>query len=480
MYKTHKMHVRSGQCTKTLTLIAAAVLLSACAIGPDYKKPAISIPQIYKEAQDWVPASPADTLDRGKWWTLFKDPVLDQLEASIEISNQNVAAAIAAYEQAKAVVREQRAAIFPNASLTSSATRSGNNVNTNSGQSIRNVSNNVQLGAGASWEPDVWGNLGRSVNSASASEQASAADLAAATLSAQATLAIDYFSLRQADAQIKLLTDTVASYERSLTITNNRYKEGIAAKSDVLQAQTQLENAKASLLGMVQQRAQYEHAIAVLIGKIPADFALASAVWVDNVPEIPLGVPSLLLQRRPDIASAERKVAAANEQIGIATAAYFPSLKLNASYGYGAGSVANLFSASNNIWSFGLSAAQTLFDAGATKAKINEAEAAHQQAVANYRQTVLNAFQNVEDQLTATSILAQQLEMRKKASYAADLVEQNSINQYRQGLIAYTDVVVAQTTALSARSALVQTISNRQVTAISLIQALGGGWHTTP
>ncbi|WP_188568126.1 efflux transporter outer membrane subunit [Undibacterium terreum] len=469
-----------------LLLAAVALMLSACAVGPDYKRPEAAVPGAYKENQDWVQAAPADALDRGAWWTMFNDPVLNELEAAVEVSNQNVAAAVAAYEQARAIVREQRASLFPIISLDGSGTRSGSGgggVTTSNGSTVSTgsrTSNNYQASIGGTWEPDVWGSLGRSVNGANATSQASAADLASAKLSAQGELATNYISLRQTDAQKTLLADTIVGYQRSLQITQNRYNAGVATKSDVLQAQTQLANTQADEVGLARTRAQLEHAIAVLIGKAPGDFTLAAAEWKATIPEVPVGIPSVLLQRRPDIAAAERRVAAANEQIGVAQSAFYPSFKLNASYGYGASKVSDLFNTSANVWSLGLSAAQTLFDAGATRARVDAAKAAYQQTVANYRQTVLTAFQGVEDQLAATRVLAQQQELRRQASAAADQVEQQALNRYRQGQISYTDVVTAQATALSARSALVQSQADRQTTAISLIQALGGGWHVEP
>ncbi|HTD04967.1 efflux transporter outer membrane subunit [Undibacterium sp.] len=482
MHKTKTIPSLSGlpRATNAVLLAAVALMLSACVVGPDYQRPAAAVPAAYKENQDWVPAAPADALDRGAWWTLFNDPTLNELEAAVEVSNQNIAAAVAAYEQARAIVREQRATLFPVVSLDGGGTRSGSgggSANAASGSTASRAGNNYQLSIGGSWEPDVWGNLGRAVNNASAASQASAADLASAKLSAQGELAINYFSLRLADAQKALLADTIVAYRRSMDITQNRYNAGVATKSDVLQAQTQLANTQADEIGLTRQRAQLEHAIAVLVGKAPGDFTLAPAEWKVTIPDVPVGIPSVLLQRRPDIAAAERRVAAANEQIGIAQSAFFPSLKLNASYGYGASRVADLFSTSANVWSLGLSAAQTLFDAGATRARVDAAKAAYQQTVANYRQTVLTAFQGVEDQLAATRVLAKQQELRRQASAAADQVEQQAVNRYRQGQISYTDVVIAQATALNARSALVQSQADRQTTSISLIQALGGGWH---
>jgi NodT family efflux transporter outer membrane factor (OMF) lipoprotein len=460
-----------------LAIAACALVASGCAVGPNYQRPSAATPGAYKEAQNWVPAAPADALDRGSWWMLFDDPVLNALAARIEVSNQNVAAATAAYAQARALVREQRASLFPVVTLNGSANRSGGGASGTSGTGGTRNANNYQASIGGSWEPDVWGRLSRTVDSAGANAQASAADFASARLSAQGELATNYFSLRQTDAQQALLGSTIVGYQRALQITQNRYVAGIAAKTDVLQAQTQLANAQADELGLTRQRAQLEHAIAVLVGAAPADFSLAVVPWTALVPEVPLGVPSTLLQRRPDIAAAERRVAAANEQIGIAQSAFYPSLNLNASYGFGASRVAELFSASSSLWSLGLSAAQVLFNAGATRARVSGAQAAHDAAVARYRQTVLAAFADVEDQLAATRVLVQQQELRLQASQAADEAETQVLNRYRAGQVIYTEVVTAQAAALSARRALVQVQADRQTTAVALIQSLGGGWQ---
>jgi NodT family efflux transporter outer membrane factor (OMF) lipoprotein len=453
-----------------LSLVALAASLAAgCAVGPAYQRPSTPEPAAFKEAQGWVPAVPADAIERGPWWQLFDDPVLNALAGSVEVSNQNVAAAVASYAQARAMVREQRAALFPTVSLSSSGTRAG-------GTGI-GPENRYRLSIGGSWEPDVWGRLRAGVTGATAEAQASAADLAAARLSAQGEVAVNYFSVRQQDAQRELLAATIDGYKRVLQITQNRFNAGIAAKSDVLQAQTQLANTQSDYLTLERQRAQFEHAIAILTGKAPADFALAPVLWHVTVPVIPAGVPSTLLQRRPDIAAAERRVASANEQIGIARAAYFPNIGLTGSYGTSASRVADLFSVSNAAWSFGLSAAQTLFNAGATRARVAGTEAQHQQAVARYRQTVLDAFGDVEDRLTATRVLAQQADLRRQASDAANKVEEQFLNRYKAGQVSYTEVVQAQNTALSARRALVQVEADRQTTAVALIQSLGGGWH---
>ncbi|HWI10708.1 MAG TPA: efflux transporter outer membrane subunit [Burkholderiaceae bacterium] len=454
--------------------IATAAALSACAVGPDYERPSAAAPAAFKEAPPgapgWFPAAPADTLERGPWWELFGDAQLNRLAAQVEVSNQNVAAAVAAYAQARALVAQQRATLFPTIGLNASATRSG-------GGAALDTGNRLQLGANASWEPDIWGALRRGVEGAQASAQASAADLAAARLSAQGELATDYFALRAADAQIALTRSSVEGYERSLKITQDRYAAAIAAKTDVLQAQTLLDSTRANLATLAITRAQLEHAIAVLVGKAPAEFALPAADWNTVVPAVPLGVPSQLLQRRPDIASAERAVAAANAAIGVQRSAYFPALTLSGSYGNAGSRVADLIGASTSLWSLGLAATQMLFDAGATHARVEGAEAARDAAVARYRQTVLAAFQAVEDQLAAIRYLAEQADLRRSASQAADLTEQQLLNRYKQGLVAYTDVVTAQVSALNARSTLSQLASSRQAAAIGLIQALGGGWH---
>ena len=468
---------------KALFPVAMALLISGCAVGSVYQRPTTQDVSAYKEVGDWVVATPADALERGPWWQLFNDPVLNELAARVEVSNQNVAAAVAAYAQARALVAEQRAGLFPSITLGGGATRSGNgggtaNANTNVGAGNRS-SSNFQASLGAAWEPDVWGRLQSVANGAAATAAASAADLATAKLSAQGELAVNYLALRQQDAQKTLLASTLAGYTRALEITQNRYTAGIAAKTDVLQAQTQLANAKADEAGLQRTRAQLEHAIAVLVGQAPGNFTLAAAPeWKPTVPDVPVGVPSTLLQRRPDIAAAERRVASANEQIGVAKAAYYPSFSLNASIGTSASRVADLFSAPTALWSLGLSAAQVLFKGGALDARLDGATAAYDQTVARYRQTVLSAFQNVEDQLSASRVLQVQQALRAQASSAADQVEQQVLNRYRSGQVSYTEVITAQTTALNARRALVQATADRQTTAVALIQSLGGGWRS--
>ena len=446
------------------------LLIAGCAVGPAYQRPTTAEVNAYKEASDWVVAAPADALERGAWWRLFNDPVLNDLVERVEVSNQNVAAALAAYAQARALVNEQRAGLFPSVTLGSGVTRSEN---------AGTARNNYQASLGVSWEPDVWGRLQSFSNNATASAAASAADLATARMSAQGELVVNYLSLRQQDAQKALIASTLAGYARALDITQNRYAAGIASKTDVLQAQAQLANAKADEAGLQRTRAQLEHAIAVLVGQAPGNFNLAALHnWKPTVPDVPLGIPSTLLQRRPDIAAAERRVASANAQIGIAKAAFYPSFNLNASIGTSASRVADLFSAPMSLWSLGWSAAQVVFKGGVLNARLDSANAAYDQTVARYRQTVLVAFQNVEDQLSAARILQVQHALRVQTSSAADQVEQQVLNRYGSGQVSYTEVISAQNTALAARRSLVQATADRQTTAVALIQSLGGGWRS--
>ncbi len=465
------MHPLSAPSRPAVLVLAMVLALAGCAVGPVYKTPDVETPSAFKEGTgEWVRAVPADMLERGPWWQLFEDPVLNELLARVEVSNQNVAVAVAAYAQSRALVAEQRAALFPLVSLNPAANRSG-------GRGIPERSS-FQVGVGGTWEPDVWGRLGRGVETARAGEQASQADLEGAKLSAQGELAIDYFNLRELDATRALQAQTIAGYERTFRIAQNRYNAGIVARTDVLQAETQLANAQAELLGLERQRATLEHAIAVLTGRAPANFSLAPRPqWVGVVPEIPFDVPSTLLQRRPDIAAAERRAAQANEQIGIAQAAYYPSLRLSGSAGLSAATIGDLFSASALVWSLGASLAQTIFNAGATGARVEGARAGLNEAAARYRQTVLSAFLEVEDQLVASRILQQQLGLREQASRAANLVEQQVLNRYQAGQVSFTEVVTAQVTAQNARRAVAQALSDRQVAAVALIQALGGGWR---
>ncbi|QUD90807.1 efflux transporter outer membrane subunit [Phenylobacterium montanum] len=464
--------------------MAAGAALSACAVGPDYHRPPVTTPPAFKETKGWTPAAPADGVDRGDWWTLFGDDQLNALEARVLVSNQNLKAAEAAYRQARALVAEDRASLFPAVDLTGSATRSqrgGTSTAIGPGGAVTTVrspaASSYQASLGASWEPDIWGKIRRTVESAKGSAQASEADLANARLSAQSELAADYVQLRLADANKRLLTATVDGYAKSLQITQNQYKVGVAAKSDVLQARTQLVSTQAQLVDLDNQRAAAEHAIAVLIGEAPADFTLAPATdWTPKPPPTPESLPSTLLQRRPDVAAAERRAMAANAQIGVATAGFFPDITLSGSYGFGSSALKSLFNSSNAAWSYGGNLAQTVFDAGATLERVHGARAGYDQAVATYRQTVLSAFQQVEDGLAAARVLQDEAVYRQEASSSADQAEQILLNQYRAGQVAYTSVVVAQATALSARESLLQIQGQRITNSISLIAALGGGW----
>ena len=473
---------------RSVAIALLPLCIAGCSLAPSYKRPPSTapIPASFKEAPGWRAAAPSDAVARGAWWTMFNDPVLDDLERRVLVSNQNLAAAKATYDQARAVVREQRAALLPTIDLSASGTRAGSfgggmpTVGSGSGAVSSGGSRRYAVSIGASWEPDVWGRIGNAVSQAKAQAEASRADLATATLAAQGELALNYIQLRGIEAQKAILGDTIIAYDRALTITGNRYKSGVVARSDVLQAETALRNARASAADLDRQRAVFEHAIAVLAGENPSAFSVPAAQWNRAVPDVPAVLPSALLERRPDIASAERQVAAANAAIGIERAAFFPALGLTDSTGFNSRSIGALFDAASSVWSLGLTGALTLLDFGARSARVDQARAAYQQTVANYRQTVLTAFQDVEDQLAATRVLATVSTERVGAAAAANQAEQIARNQYLSGIIGFSDVIVAQTTALSARQAEVQAIVDRQTTAVSLIQAIGGGWTDAP
>ncbi|MDO5290712.1 MAG: efflux transporter outer membrane subunit, partial [Pseudomonadota bacterium] len=372
--------------------------------------------------------------------------------------------------QAQALLRQQRAQLLPTVGATGSQQRSGGE--------DRSTAGTASLGLSASWEPDLWGRLGDAARAQDASVQASQADLAGARLSAQASLAQAYFSLREADAALALLADIITGYERAATITQNRYNSGIAARTDTLQAQSTLDSARANRIALQRDRALSEHAIALLVGQAPASFSLpATATWTDTVPAVPAGVPSALLLRRPDVADAERIVAAANARIGVARAAYFPQITLSGSLSAGGSHLADIVSAPTLLWSLGLSLAQYVFDGGARTAAVDQAIAAHQGAATSYRQTALTAFKEVEDQLATLNTLAEQTERLRASAQAAERIEQQMMNRYQSGLAAYTEVVTAQASALNARRSLLQAQLQRQQAVVALIQALGGGWQ---
>ena len=457
---------------KASLIMAACASLTGCLAGPDYHRPSLATPAAFKEAEGWAPAHPADAADRLDWWTLFNDPVLTDLESRVAASNQTLAAAEAAYRQARALVAEQRAALFPTVSLSASpgATTHGSGPTTQS----------YSLGLGGTWEPDLWGRIRRSIENAKAGAAQSAALTANARLSAQLELAADYIQLRQLDEEERILAATVDAYRKTLAITQNKYAAGVVPKSDILSAQSQLESTRANDTDLLQQRARVEHAIAVLVGLPPAELTLAATSWMLAAPEIPAQLPSEMLQRRPDVAAAERAVAAASASIGVQMAAYYPRLSLTGQGGFSGGDLGSLLSASNTLWSVGASAAETVFDAGARHAAVGAAHANYDQAVANYRQTALSAFAQVEDNLVAQRVLGREQTERSAASEAADAAEVIARNQYQAGQVDYTAVVVAQSTALSARDALVQVEAARATAAVDLIVALGGGWKSPP
>jgi NodT family efflux transporter outer membrane factor (OMF) lipoprotein len=457
-------------------------------IGPNYHKPVVETPQAFKEAAGWVPAHPADAVAKGAWWTVYHDPELNQLEPLVAVNNQTLAADYAAFQQAEAVTDEVRGQLFPTIGLTGSATRSGSGQNSGNLSSAASSGGNVSgfnsgprtsgtFEGSVSWSPDIWGKIRRQLESDHAAAQVSAADLANATLSEQALLATDYVNLRGADSEISLLQQTVAAYQRSLQIAQNQVNAGIATPLDAITARTQLETAQAQLVSAGEARAQYEHAIAVLVGHAPADLSLPAGQLISSVPEIPAGLPSTLLERRPDIAAAERLMAENNAQIGVAVGAFYPTLSLSALGGYSADPIGGLFSVSNALWSLGSDASATLFDGGTRSATVKAAEFGYQNSVATYRQAVLTAFQQVEDELSNLRILAEQARIEQAAVADAARAVQIALNEYKAGTQSYTTVVTAQTTLLSSQQTALTVQQNRLLSSISLIQALGGGWQ---
>ena len=472
---------------RPLLSIPVILALAGCSFAPPYQRPGTVTPTAFKEAPGWAPAAPADAIAKGQWWLLFNDPVLNGLESRVSVNNQNVAAAAAAYQQARAAVREARASLFPTVDLNAGATRAGSFgggqttiIGGNTVSTGTNGSRRYSVSLGATWEPDLWGRIRNTVGQQRALAQASEADLANATLSAQGELAADYMQLRGVEHQKEILDATVKAYARNLQITTNRYNQGVVAKVDVLQAQTQLDSARANAADLERQRAAFEHAIAVLVGENPSTFTLPGSPWSPTVPEVPGVLPSALLERRPDVAAAERRVAAANAAIGIERSAFFPSIGLSGDIGTQSSRLGSLFSAASSLWSLGVSAAETLLDFGARSARVAQARAAYDQAVAQYRQTVLTAFQQTEDELAAARILAYVAQQRASAAASANRVEQLTQNQYVAGQIAYSDVIVAQTTALSARQTEASAMVDRQIAAVSLLQAIGGSWTSVP
>ncbi len=455
-----------------------ALLTAACTVGPDYVRPnpVATMPTTFKELEGWKVAQPNTGIISERWWEIYHDPVLNSLEEQVAISNLNVAVAEAQFRQARALVQVAKAGNFPTLTVGAAATRSQSSSNSGTGISGGTTVSNLQLPVDLTWEVDLWGRIRREVEASQANAQASAADLAAATLSAQAALASDYFQLRVLDAQKQLLDATTAIYRNSLNMTNNRYAAGVAARSDVLQAETQLKSTEAQAIDLGIQRAQLEHAIALLLGKPSAAFSLSSTVLSITVPFIPPGIPSALLERRPDIASSERKVAAANAQVGIAQAAYYPTIQLSAAGGFSSSSLATWFSWPSRFWSVGPAASVTLFDGGLRDALSEQAKAAYDATVAAYRETVLTAFQGVEDNLAALRILEEETEVQNQAVRAAQQVVTITTNQYQAGTVAYLNVLVAQSTSLANERTALGLVGQRLAASVLLVKALGGGW----
>lgn len=461
---------------KTYAALFALLLLTGCAVGPDYRRPEVATPAAFKEAGAWKPAEPQDAAPRGNWWEIYGDAELNGLVQQVEVSNQNVAAAAAQYRQALAALGASEAGYYPAVGASLAGSRGAAASTSGTPGAAAPVRNTTRLSYSASWEADVWGRIGRGVESGEAAAQAGAAELRLATLSAQATLVQTYVQLRVNDAQQRLLAQTLAAYARSLQITQNRYEAGIAGRVDVAQAETQLNSTQAQAIDLRAQRAQLEHAIAVLVGKAPADFELKPAVGLPVLPALPAALPATLLERRPDIAAAERRMAAANAQIGVAQAAFFPALTFSSSGGYQDASLAQLVALPNRFWSIGPTLALTLFDAGARSAQKESALAGYDKSVATYRQTVLAAFQEVEDNLAALRQLAEEDTVQQAAAHSAATALALTENQYRAGTVSYLNVVVAQATALAAQRSSLDVAGRRLLASSVLLKALGGDW----
>jgi len=456
-----------------------ALLLSACAIGPDYQRPSVVTPVQFKQAEGWRQANPSDALARGAWWEVYADVQLNQLVERLNTSNQTVAQYEAQYRQAQALVRSTRGGLFPSADLSAGKTRSSQGTGS-SGSSLSNSSSGIRntysTQLGVSWEADLWGKLRRGLEADKASAQASLADLAAMRLSLQSELVQNYMQLRVIDEQKRLLESTVEAYQRSLQLTQNQYQAGISGRDAVAQAQTQLKSTQADLVDLQWQRAQLENAIAVLMGMAPSEFSLAATRDIPPLPEVPLSLPAQLLERRPDIAAAERSVMAANAEIGVAKTAYFPDLSLSLSGGYSSSSFANWISLPNRFWSVGPQLAMTVFDGGQRAAEVDRSEAAYDQTVAQYRQTVLDGFREIENYLSQLKVYEEEAQIRREALDAARDSLRLTNNQYRAGLIGYLDVVNVQATALSNERSVLNLLQSRLVASVQLIAALGGGW----
>jgi NodT family efflux transporter outer membrane factor (OMF) lipoprotein len=481
--------------SRAASALLVALALGGCTVGPDYRKPPAPLSATFKEAAGWKAAHPQDELPKGPWWQLYQDPRLDALVAQVRLNNQNVAEYAALYRQALGLVRQSEAERLPTLTASGDSTRSGSasgssrtttstgstGTTSSTSSSGGTISNTRSASLDLSWEVDIWGKLRRTVEADRASAQASAADLANATLSAQSSLAQAYFQLRILDQRIALYAQTIRGYQRYVQIIQNKYDEQISSRADLATGKTQLQSAQASMLDLQWQRAQYEHAIALLLGKPPAQFSLAAdAGWQYHLPDVPLGVPSRLLERRPDIAAAERAMAAANANVGVATAAYYPDLNLGASLGYQSSSLSDLFSLPNRFWSLGPSLAGTLLDFGATRASVDQARAAYDAKVAAYRQTVLSGLGEVEDYLVQLRTLEPELVARRNAAQAAEDSATVSRDQYEAGVIDYLDVATTQATSLNERQTLLSLVGTQLVASVQLQVALGGSWREAP
>ena len=456
----------------------AGVMLGGCMVGPDYVRPSAPMTPAFKETDGWKVAEPSDHLPRGAWWEIFGDPELNALQAQLDPANQNLRIAEARLREARAAIRFNRAALFPtlSASFGPSILRESAHQPFAS-QSLTNLrSGDLIASIDLSYEVDLWGRIRRTVAAARHEATATAADLETARLSLHAELAIDYFELRAVDAQKQLLDETVTAFEAALKLTTTRFQGGAAPKSDVAQAQTQLDTTRAQATDVTVQRAQLEHAIAILLGRPPADFGVPPRPLDARPPDIPAGLPSQLLERRPDIAAAERRVAEANEQIGIAKAAYYPALVLNASVGFEGTTFGNLLNASSLLWSVGASLSQTIFDGGRRRATSDSVRAAYDATVASYRQTTLTAFQQVEDNVAALRILEKEAQEQRRAVESAQLSLQLFSIRYRGGVDNYLQVITAQTVTLTNQRAEIDILSRRMVASVLLVKALGGGW----
>ena len=456
--------------------LAVTALLAACAAGPDYvRPPAQDVPAAYKETGPWKSAEPRPADSARAWWTTYGDPVLNGLVDDAERANQTLRVSEATYRQAQALTDQARAALYPTVAADLGASRARAAT-----AGVVRDGNSFSAAVSASWQPDFWGAVRRAVEADDATAQADLDTLAGTHLSIQSTLVQDYLQLRTTDQLIALYAATTAAYTRSLELTRSQYRAGVALRSDVALAESQLATAQAAGTDLAVTRTQYEHALAVLTGRSPANFAvvpLAAETPFDlQVPTTPLGLPSELLERRPDIAAAERQAAAANAQIGVARAAYYPTVTLSGSGGFGAALIGSLFDAPSRVWSLGATLAQTLFDGGLRRARDAQAVAAYDGTVANYRQTVLSAFQQVEDQLAALRILDQEAGQQAQAVQAAQLAERLTLNQYRAGTATYLSVVTAQQLSLTNQRAAVQLRGRQLVASASLITAVGGGF----